>query len=88
MTQNPLYNESDADRIARQFKLEIQAQEQGSARLYERTREMEQRTYASGTVWGRSTINQEIQKIVDFIEENKRKLQQGKAIEGLSLIHI
>lgn len=70
---------TDLNPIARQWKLEAEAARLGAERLRAKTREMEERDYASGTVWGEALIKQQVLEIAKRIVEKKARLTQGKA---------
>lgn len=68
--------------VSRQWELEAEAGRLGVERLRARTRADEERGYASGTLYGRKLINQQIAKVANRIEEQKARLTQGKAQQG------
>ena len=72
--------------IARQFALEAEAARLGAEKLRERTEADEQREYASGTVWGRSVINQQIKTIAAAIDAQKKRLTNGRAQAGATKV--
>lgn len=72
---------------ARQWELEALAAKQGAERLRSRTTADEQREFASGTLWGRKLINQQLLGIAACIERTKTRLTQGKAHMGGAVLH-
>ena len=73
---------TDLNPIARQWKLEAEAARLGAERLRSKTQEMEDKAYASGTVWGESLIRQQVLSIAEKITQKKARLTQGKAQAG------
>ena len=73
---------NDLSAEGRQWKLEAEAARLGAQRLREKTRAEENREYSSGTVWGRSLINQQVSAIAEKIVSTKSRLTQGKAQKG------
>ena len=73
---------NDLSALGRQWKLEAEAARLGVQRLRERTRADEQRGYASGTLYGRKLVDQQITDIAAKITETKKRLTQGKAQQG------
>lgn len=72
---------------ARQWELEALAAKRGAERLRQRTAHDEQREYASGTVWGRKLINQQVADIAKLIEAKQHALSRGKAYMGGAHLH-
>ena len=72
---------------ARQWELEALAAKQGAERLRSRTTADEQREFASGTLWGRKLINQQVANIAACVERTKQRLTQGKAHMGGVVLH-
>lgn len=67
---------------SRQWALEAEAARLGAERLRSRTRQDEEREYASGTLWGRKLVNQQVEAIAAKIEATRSRLTQGKAQKG------
>jgi DNA-directed RNA polymerase len=70
---------TDLNPVARQWKLEAEAARLGAERLRVKTREMEEKAYSSGTVWGEALVRQQVMEISKRIVEKKARLTQGKA---------
>lgn len=73
---------TEAKSIGRQFLLEAEAASRGAEQLRSRVIADEQRDYASGTIWGRRLVNQQVAAIAERIEAKKARLTQGKAQQG------
>jgi DNA-directed RNA polymerase len=72
---------------ARQWELESLAAKRGAERLRHRTDRNEQRDYASGTLWGRKLVNQQVTAIAERIIEKQERLTKGKAYMGGSHLY-
>ena len=68
--------------VGRQFKLEAEAARLGAQRLRADTLKHEQQGFASGSLWGRSLINQQFANIAETIKATQTRLTQGKAQTG------
>ena len=77
---------NDFQGTARQWKLEAEAARVGAQKLLDATNAAEQKAYASGTVWGRSLINQKVTAITALIEDRKVKLWSGAAAKDGSVL--
>jgi DNA-directed RNA polymerase len=68
--------------LARQFQRELEAKREGEARLRERTKAAEDRTYASSTVYGHAFIKQGLSDITKEIETKLSRITSGWATEN------
>ena len=72
----------DLTPVQRQWNLESEASRLGAERLRSKTREMEEREYSSGTLWGKKLVAQQVLAVAERIKETKKRLTQGKAQQG------
>jgi DNA-directed RNA polymerase len=69
------------EQLARQLQRELDARSEAIKRLRERTRNAEERCYASSTVYGSAFINQGLGLIADEITSKLKKIAVGCATE-------
>lgn len=67
----------DADRIARQLALETAMDREGLTRLQSRTRQAEERSYASGTVYGKKALNTALGAVGEQIAKGLSRISNG-----------
>ena len=67
----------DTDRIARQFALETAGEKEAQARLAARTRRAEERSYASGTVYGKKTLQAALEVVGTEIQSGLSRITNG-----------
>lgn len=76
----------EADRIARQFKLEIAADKEAEKRLQARTLRAEERHYASGTVYGKKALEAVLGAVGEEIRRGLSRISNGIPGEDHKLI--
>ena len=64
--------------LPRQFALEAEAIACGKQRLQESTRKLEQKSYASASVYGVASIREALPVLVKQIEDTKWKIKNGQ----------
>ena len=69
--------DQNADRIARQLALETAMDLEGQARLSSRTRRAEERSYASGTVYGKQALQATLGLIGEEISQGLSRISNG-----------
>lgn len=72
--------------IARQFQRELDAKAEAELRLKERTREAEERTYASSTVYGTTMIRESLNKVRDEIKDKISRISAGWATKDADAV--
>ena len=76
----------DADRIARQLALETAMDKEGQARLKARTLQAEERSYASGTVYGKAALKVALEATGKEISAGLSRITNGSAGQDHRLI--
>lgn len=76
----------DADRIARQLALETAMDREGQARLASRTRRAEERSYASGTTYGKAALNTALEGVAKEISQGLSRITNGSPGQDHRLI--
>lgn len=67
--------------ISRQFQRELHAHQEGIDRLHRATRQAEERTYASSSVYGSRLINEGLGCVTEAIEEKRSRIAAGSTGE-------
>ena len=65
------------EQLARQLQRELDARSEAIKRLRERTRNAEERCYASSTVYGSAFINKGLELITNEISSKLHRVSQG-----------
>ena len=73
--------------IAEQVQFERDAIRQGLDRLRKNTRDLEERTYASATVYGCSSISTLLPLVTKRIEDTTKRIREGKIGKSFKEIH-
>ena len=77
---------NEADRIARQYKLETAQAEEARGRLTARTLQAEQRSYASGTVYGKKALEAALGAAAEEITKGLSRISNGSPGPDYKLI--
>ena len=72
--------------LARQFQRELEAKQEGEARLIERTKAAEDRNYASATVYGQAFIREGLSAITAEISKKISRITSGWASENAAAV--
>jgi DNA-directed RNA polymerase len=72
--------------LARQFQRELEAKREGETRLRERTKEAEDRNYASSTVYGQAFIREGLAAITEEIDSKLSRITSGWASENAAAV--
>ena len=64
--------------IEEQIKLERQAISQGLYKLQKQTRQLEERSYASASIYGVASIDTMLPSVIEEIERTSRRIKEGK----------
>ena len=74
------------EQLARQYQRELSARTEAINRLRERTRQAEDRSYASSTVYGSAFIKAGLEKITQEISSKLHRISQGWATEKAAAV--
>ena len=74
------------EQLARQYQRELSARTEAINRLRERTRQAEDRSYASSTVYGSAFIKAGLEKVTEEISSKLNRISQGWATEKAAAV--